>query len=391
MLAYFLLFISIFSLAAPIDELEKLVNLNSGTGNTKGVTEVTEYVADRLQKLGFTIETIKHPKDLYASLMIATRKGSDEKFITMLAHADTVFEPDSKFQKMTLSEDKKTAYGPGVVDDKGGIIVALTGLEEYFAKKDDKKHSFKFVLSPNEEVGSDGFTKEFKPIADKSWLVLSFEGSHETGSLVDSRKGNRWYLISVEGREAHAGRDHKYGINACNELAIKLAAISKLTNYSKEITVNVGAMKGGKDKFNIVCDHAEAKIDTRFFSTNARDKLHLEILNIINQVNIHAVTDKEPAETTYQIVDDSPPFARIPKADSYIKKYLAAIKQVEKKQFRSGPSSGVGDANFFAESGAIVLDGLGPTGGKMHTEGEFLKVDTLSSRASALSLFLQGL
>lgn len=377
--------------AAPIDDLEKMVNINSGTENIQGVSQISKSVGSRLEKMGFKLEWIKHPSGKYSDLLVAKRVGEDKKFITLMAHADTVFEKTSAFQKMTLSEDKKIAYGPGVVDDKGGIIVALLGLEKYFAKNDDKIHSFMFILSPNEEVGSDGYSTKFGELAEDAWMVLSFEGTLEGGAIVDSRKGNRWYHIKVVGREAHAGRDHKIGINACIELSTKLVEIAKLTNYAKEVTTNVGRMEGGKDKFNIVCDKAEAKLDVRFFSLEARDTLHKKIVKILETVYVKAASDKTPAITTFEVVDDSPPFSPSKTSRPYMEKYFSAIEKAEGKKPGSGQSAGVADANYFAAKGIIVLDGLGPQGGKMHAEQEFLNVDSLESRSEALSHFLMSL
>ena len=55
----------------------------------------------------------------------------------MVGHMDTVFEPDSPFQKFT--RDGNTAYGPGVADMKGGdvsMIYAMKALHDIGALKD---------------------------------------------------------------------------------------------------------------------------------------------------------------------------------------------------------------------------------------------------------------
>lgn len=190
----------------------------------------------------------------------------------LFVHADTVFDAKSPFQHFTLNQDGTSAKGPGIIDDKGGIVVALEGLRR-FLSEDDTKYKFRFISSPSEETGSTNVLEKYNSFAGDTWLVLGFEPSLENGSIVESRRGNRWYHIKVHGKEAHSGRAHKDGVNACHELATKITRISALTNYKKDVTVSIGHMNGGQEKYNIVCGQAEAKIDTRFSTPMDRTEL----------------------------------------------------------------------------------------------------------------------
>src|SRR3546814_5448010 len=62
-----------------------------------------------------------------AGHLIATHAGKpDTKRLLLIAHLDTVFEPDSPFQRFERMGDK--AKGPGAGDDKGGMVVAVAAL-----------------------------------------------------------------------------------------------------------------------------------------------------------------------------------------------------------------------------------------------------------------------
>ena len=97
-----LLFFSHALFAAPIDELTKIVNIKSGTSNIKGVEQTLDYVAERLQKMKFTVERVPSPSGKYARLLIAKRPSTNPKFITLLAHADTVFDEPTKFTSISF-------------------------------------------------------------------------------------------------------------------------------------------------------------------------------------------------------------------------------------------------------------------------------------------------
>jgi glutamate carboxypeptidase len=370
--------ISVYSAESLPEKLTELVNINSGTKNYAGVNQVQEKMGQWLASIGFSIEYIKNPEgEISGNLLVANYTGATAETVTLVMHADTVFEPSSNFQKMQIVSDA-IASGPGVVDDKGGMVVAFAGLKQFLAKNPRPKFSIRVVSTPNEEVGSTGWIKMFRQFGENSFMVLGLEPSQDNGNITHARKGNTWYDIRVTGKESHAGRDHKDGINACAILSEKLALISKLTNYKKEETVSIGHMSGGQDKFNIVCGHAHAKVDTRFATFKSGDEMMKKIGNILKHKNI-----------TFTIADETPPFYKNKAAQKYIDQYLKIANQVDGKKYQSEASGGVADVNNFSREGLIIFDGLGPNGGKMHTSEEFINLKTLESRAEILAKFLE--
>lgn len=376
-----------------VKDLQEIVDINSGTGNIPGVNKVQSWTEERLRKLGFEVELITNPlgEEKSGKLLLATMKGEDPRFITLIVHSDTVFEPSTEIQKFKISEDGKRATGPGVIDAKGGIIVALNGLQQYLKDRGLSKYSLRFISSPSEEVGSIGFLDLFYKLAGDSWVVLSFEPALDDGSVILSRRGNRWYHIKVNGKEAHSGRSHQEGINACHELSEKLRSISKLTDYKRDVTVSIGHMKGGQDKFNIVCGSAEAKIDTRFADLKNRDLLHKKIIQIINDTTVRSFDKNVSAQTTFELVDDCPPFSISEKSKPFLNKYLKIISDIEGKKVIAKPSGATADGNYFSREGSIIIDGLGVVGGKMHTNEEYVILSSLEMRAAALGIFLRDL
>ena len=104
-----------------IDLVEKVVNINSGTLNIAGNKAVGEIFKAELDELGFNTYWVTYPETIKRSgHLFAEMRGGKGERIVMIGHLDTVFEPDSPFQKFTRDGD--TAYGPGVSDMKAGDV-----------------------------------------------------------------------------------------------------------------------------------------------------------------------------------------------------------------------------------------------------------------------------
>lgn len=373
-----------------LSELERLKEfslINSQTLNKSGVEAMQEKVAAILAELGFNLQTVvRDPR--FAQLVVGERPGRRPEFVTLITHSDTVLGNDRSFQ-LELPEDR--AFGSGVIDNKGGLIVGLSALERFLMAFPKTEYSLRFICSPNEEMGSIGFVDIFRELASDSVVAFGLEPALDNGSIIHQRRGNRWYHIKATGREAHAGRSYGEHANAAHELAAKISALAKLTHYPKNMSVNVGHFSGGKDRFNIICGDAQAKLDVRFASLEAREQLHRKIEKILNRRLETSICGRYQVQTTWEIVDDCPPFSLNRRSRKWARSYAALVSRLEGRKVYSQPAGGAGDVNYLSTPDNIVLDGLGPVGGEMHTKHEFVQVSTLETRSQALAAFLRHL
>ena len=365
--------------------LFELLHISSSTSEKLGVQEVQERTAEVLRELGFETRLLPTATDKYGPLLLAEKRGQKKEFVTFITHADTVL-PYSGFQR-----EDGVWKASGAIDNKGGLTVAVAGLRNYIQKFKNENLSIRFVSSPNEEVGSIDWTDSYQKWSLDTWMALGFEPALDDGSIIHARRGNRWYHIKVKGQEAHAGRSYGEHVNAAHELAWKIHRMQKLTNYSSHRSVNVGHISGGRDRYNVVCGFAEAKLDVRFLTFRDREKLHQRIVKLLEREKHPSTCGRYVPKTTFEITDDCPPFAPGFSSRKWIKKYSAAIEAIEKKHVASQLAGGAGDVNYFSRPGVIVLDGLGAFGGKMHTEDEFIQVDSLRTRSEALAQFLASI
>ena len=251
--------------------LERLTNINTGTLNKAGVDEVVGLLNAELLQLGFesrslpgdVIEMPSCPGSEYtvdvADHLLATKPGSGKRML-MIGHVDTVFPLDSPFQTFTRSGD--TAYGPGVSDMKGGLVVMLYALKalNHFGALEDKAISI--LLNSDEEVGSLSSRKYVEEQAALHDYGLVYESSGNN-RLTRARKGLGQARFVVNGRASHAGGAHQQGRSAIKELAYKIVEIENMTDYETGVTVNVGVISGGEAR-NTIAPCAEALVDLRY-------------------------------------------------------------------------------------------------------------------------------
>jgi glutamate carboxypeptidase len=384
--------------ASAIELLKSLVTISSGTSEPQGVSTVQKKVAEKLKNLGFQIHffasSLVRPngaaKAAAADMMVAER--GEAPFVMFVGHADTVFENAQSFE---VIEDAKTnskkIKGPGVGDDKGGLVVGLNALEAFLKAHPNTQHGFRFVVTSSEEIGSDGFREKLDEFSKDSKIILGLEPALADGSIVKARKGVRWYLLNVKGVEAHAGSNPQDGVNACDQLAIDLQKITALSEFEKGNTLSVGHIEGGKNKFNIVCGEAQAKIDFRFVDISSRDRLDGQLRKILSGSKIKARNGQAQASAEIQIVTDVPPFAIRQGQQKKVDSLREIIRAVEGRSVNAVLTGAAADLNYMTNQNVPMLDGLGPVGGGFHTKDEYIEAATLVTRAQALVRLLEGL
>src|SRR3546814_494346 len=143
--------------------------------------------------------------------------------------------------------------------DLGGNYIAYWALRQLYATGGRPKLPVTFMLIPDEEVGSPTSREEIEAEAKKHRLTLVVEPARDDGALKTARYGIARYRIRTEGIPAHAGARHKDGRSAIREMAHQILAIEGMTDYDRNITLNVGNIRGGKH-VNVVPVHCEAEI-----------------------------------------------------------------------------------------------------------------------------------
>jgi len=350
--------------------LEKIVSINSGTRNVEGLDAVRQVLVPEFEKLGMevTVETLADGHKLLWSAV----PGSDPEILFM-GHIDTVFPKDSPFQQFEIKGDR--IYGPGIIDMKGGIVLMIDLLKAF--KETNQLDKFMVIINDDEEIGSPYSNARVKELASRVRSGLVFEPGLPDGAVVTSHAGVHWVTLTVEGKAAHAGLEPQNGISACVELSDKVGRLSKLSEPDKNILVNVGVIKGGT-KPNVVCETAEAGIDIRFVEQDDLEQTLKRIQTIADEMVVYNELLAAGPTASLETVVNLP---SMPPARSQRLYELLEIAGEKTGQRVSGQHVGYGsDGGTLAEAGIDVLVGVGPYGGGMHTDDEFLVVSTYEER-----------
>ena len=359
----------------PLELLGKLVRSESPSHEKSAVDEVGRLVASECRSLGADVEIVEQAE---VGNHVQARWGKGANGILMLHHMDTVF-PLGTLEKAPFRMLDDKVYGPGVLDMKGGIAIALSAIRSLKEKLPFSGKPLTALFTSDEEIGSDTSRSLIEELAKESALVLVLEPGLVDGSLKVWRKGVGEYLVKVKGRASHAGVAPQEGHNAIQEMAHQVLAIQSLTDYAKGTTLNVGIIKGGTAS-NVVPAECEVVVDYRVLMPEETERVDT------------AMTSLRPVIPGTRITVtgglNRPPMPE----DELMKKTFSKAGQIASSiglELKAAGTGGGSDANFVAPLGIPVLDGLGAFGEGAHSEREFIFADSLRSRTKLLAALIE--
>jgi glutamate carboxypeptidase len=358
--------------------LKKMVDINSGSRNKRGVDAVGHVVTDALTGCDLAVEVIEEAHIGNQLVVRSPCPSFDAGQILMVGHMDTVFGAGTKFTN--YREDDTRAYGPGVIDMKGGLVAGIFAIKALSAIGLLKRIPLVFIFNSDEEIGSGRSKDLICHEAGQSACAFVLESGGSRGEVVTARKGNLSARLTIKGRAGHAAFAGADKASAILEMAHLTLAIEALNDPTRGISANVGKVSGGTTP-NTVAEHAEARLDFRFNRSEDGDKLKNRLTRIAAHKRVAGTT------ATLEIVTGRPPMP-----DGGLNRHL--YSRVEKIANRLGIAigaefrPGVSDANQIAQAGVPVVDGLGPIGGGDHSPDEYMIKSSLPQRTLLLAAIL---
>lgn len=379
-------------LPAACEALIDLSNINSGSFNAAGVRASAEALARLYAPLGASVEWIevapyqstndkglRVQRPLGPALRLRKRPEAPLQ-VFCCGHLDTVFAADSAFQKASLI-DANTLNGPGVADLKGGMValqMALTALEAHPLAE---RIGWTVLMNPDEEIGSRSSVPLLKEAAQQHQFGLIYEPAYPDGNLASARKGSGNFDVIVHGRAAHAGRDFAAGRNAIVAAADFLRELNALNGQRGALTINPGYVHGG-GALNVVPD-------TAVFKFNVRTELPEDECWMQEQLDLLMTRLNARDGLRCELVGG---FTRPPKiVDARMQRLIDHVADCGRQlglglQFK--PTGGCCDGNNLAAYGLPNLDNMGVVGGDIHSDREWMRLDSLAERAKLSALLL---
>ncbi|HEY2456071.1 MAG TPA: M20/M25/M40 family metallo-hydrolase, partial [Candidatus Acidoferrum sp.] len=270
------------------------------------------------------------------------------------------------------------AFGPGTFDMKAGIVQALFALQALQESRLPVLKRIVFLLTSDEEIGSESSRSLIESEAKRSDAVFVLEPSlGPRGLIKTSRKGVGEAQIVVHGRSSHAGLAPEKGVNAIHELAAQIARIEKWNNLRRGVTINADVVSGGT-RTNVIAEHAKAVLDLRAWRASdmhaLEKRLHsLKPVHRGAKLEITGGFDRPPLERKHSAAL----FARA--------KTLASQMGLKIGEAAAGGGS---DGNFTAALGVPTLDGLGAVGDGAHATHEHVLINAMPRRAALLAALI---
>lgn len=358
-------------------KVELLVGRETPSLNPTAIQGMVEYLARELKSYVDTVEVLPDP--VYGPSLLAEYQGLQPSLepILIIGHADTVWPLGTlKERPFTIDCEQDRAYGPGIFDMKGGIALVWEWFAWASATRYRPQRTVRFLMTPDEEIGSHGGRPLIERFARESHHVIVPEPPGEHGEMKIQRKGIATYQYHFTGVAAHAGVEPWQGASAVLEAARTTLWFHQLTPPSWSCSFNVGRIEGGTVA-NVVPEEAVLLLDARFDS--AENAVHYRSL-------LEDLRTADPrVHVKVSLIHERPPMTPSPETIAMVntlKQHLQTLGY----SLSTIASGGGSDGNFTAAMGIPTLDGVGPEGGHPHSPKEFLRISTLPQRMTLLAL-----
>ena len=387
-----------------INFLEKVVNINSGTLNKKGVREVGNIFNEEFKLIGFKTQWIDMPKEMNrAGHFFANISGNKGKKLLLIGHLDTVFEENSPFQQFNRLNDS-IAHGPGANDMKGGDVIVLYALKALANLNLLDNANISVVFTGDEESTGKPISisrKELIEVAKEADIALGFETSTGFDNATIARRGASGWKVEVTGKRAHSS-----GVFSENTGAGSIFEMSRILNSFYEevrgeeyLTFNPGTLLGGTfidydskkssgivfGKTNVVAQKTIVIGGLRFISEEQKENARKKMREIVNQ-------NLPQTKATISFSDSYP--AMVPSEGN--KLLLTILNDVSLSLGHKGVTAydpgkrGAADISFVADY-VDGLDGLGTMGTGAHTPKETVNLKTMNALIQRTAIFIYRL
>jgi glutamate carboxypeptidase len=362
-----------FSAREIVADIMRWAAVESPSVTPDAVSRMFDLAETDFRTAGAAIERTSAPSG--APVMRAHFAGrGDGPGILVLGHLDTVHPMGTIEDGLKLRIDGDRLYGPGVLDMKGGICLALHALRRLRAESGATALPVTFLMIPDEELGSPGTRALIEDEACRHRCVLVPEPARQ-GKVVTGRHAFARYRITTRGRPAHAGADNRAGRSAIRAMARLVETIESATDMDRLVSFSVGVIQGGLF-VNVIPTECTAEVLCVASSRENLAFVHAFMVGLVS-----------PIEGVTLEVERGPERPLFEPSEGTMRLYAHAAAAAGEIgiTLEHGTFGGGSDGNFTAAIGVPTLDGLGAEGEGAHAAHEHVLTDSLPRRAALLA------
>jgi glutamate carboxypeptidase len=362
-----------------IDTLMTLVNHETPSTDKPSLDRLGAYIERVFLELGASSIQRFAQTETGDQILAKWKESAPGLPILFLVHIDTVWPLGTLAGRPVRIDDDGRLFGPGAIDMKAGITVALAALRGLRERGELPDRPIWFLVTPDEEIGSPYSKPIIEQIARQCGLVLVMEPATPNEALKVARKGIATYHIEIQGRPAHAGNAPEKGLNAIIEFAQQALKLHAMNDLKYGTSVSVTLVNGGSAA-NVIPEFVRASVDARFLTAQAMEDTNAQIMALEPfipgvQVRVTRSHGHPPMENNAQMQAN---FAQ-----------CKAIGERIGVTVRGESVGGASDGSTVASLGISVLDGMGPQGDGLHALDEHVILNSMPRRAALIAALLR--
>ncbi len=363
-----------------IDFLCDICSFEARAYDKETIDRMVDYISEFAKGEG--LEVSRFPMEKCGDFLTVEINPGAEKAVLLMAHMDTVHDK-GVFGQPAVRREGDQIFGPGVIDCKGGIAIALLSMKALL--ESGFGGHVRLILTSDEEItNSLGGEKEIRFIQDSA-LGFPYAINCETAEgdqVVISRKGSMKYRLDVHGVSGHSGKRYFECKNAILEAAHKIIALEK-SSAPDGTTYSCNIIEGGK-VFNIIPDRCSISVDIRAKTVGEMERA-MKTVEQIAQTSYISGTSCDAV-----LLSARSPMEKRTETEELLKKLLCVCEKYHLGTLTPLESGGASDSCYTQAAGITSICGMGASGGFQHTTKEYLNKESIPLRAKILAGFARG-
>ncbi len=353
--------------------------IESPSFDAAAVNQMMNLAQSAMVRLGATVERMPGAKG-FGDVVCARFRWGEGPGILVLGHLDTVHLVGTLARMLAVRRDGDRLYGPGVLDMKGGMYLAVHAIEKVIERRERLNLPVTFMFIPDEEIGSPSTRALIEAEARAHRYVLVPEPG-KPDKFVTGRHAFLRYKLHTYGKPAHAGVAKGIGRSAISVMAQLIAQVEGFSDVEREVTYRVGNVNGG-DFVNVVPTECHAEVLCVAPTPAAFEEVKSRMGSLVS-LDPEVRLEVEPGPIR--------PLFTMHEASRDLFEVAQRVAREVGLDLDHGQFGGGSDGNFTGALGIPTLDGLGVCGDGVHTKQEHLLVSSLVPRARLMAGLFEAL
>ena len=329
-------------------------------------------LAERLQKIGFTIEAM----NFNDTQNIWARRGNSAPLLCFAGHTDVVPSgPEEKWTSPPFEPTERDGklYGRGTADMKTSIAAFVTACERLVAEHPEHSGSIALLITSDEEGDAyDGTTKVVDALKARGetidyCIVGEPTAVNRLGDTIkNGRRGSLSGNLTIKGKQGHIAYPH-LAVNPVHTFAPALAELvatqwDKGNAYFPATGFQISNIQGGTGATNVIPGSLNVKFNFRFSTETTDSGL---------KQRVHEILDKHGLDYDLQWSLSGQPF--LTEAGELTQVAQAAIAEVCGISAELSTSGGTSDGRFIKAIARELIE-LGPVNASIHQIDEHIEL-----------------